>query len=136
MNIDPTPTVKNPPEQFVGNVWFSPIAQPHEPGQDMVVGVVRFEPGSRSAWHSHVKGQYLHVIAGVGRFGTRDGHIIEVHPGQTIYTPPGEEHFHAAADGTFMEHIAMLQIGEDPATSTIWAEHITDEQYQGGPETS
>ena len=97
----------------------------------MVVATVRFAPGARTAWHSHKHGQYLRVTQGVGRFGGRDGKIIEVHPGQTLYTPPGEEHWHAAAPGYFMEHIAMLQNGEDPATTTTWGEHITDDEYNG-----
>lgn len=59
--------------------------------QTMVVATVRFLPGARTAWHSHKHGQYLRVTQGVGRFGGRDGKIIEVHPGQTLYTPPGEE---------------------------------------------
>ncbi|WP_396599701.1 cupin domain-containing protein [Frigoribacterium sp. R86507] len=131
MNIEPaTPTSKNPPEQFAGDVWLDPIAVPHEDGQHMTVATVRFAPGARTAWHSHEKGQYLRVTAGVGRFGTRDGHIIDVHPGQTIYTPPGEEHFHAAP-GVFMEHIAMLESGDDPAATTTWLEHITDEDFTG-----
>jgi quercetin dioxygenase-like cupin family protein len=132
MNIEPaSPTTKNPPEQFAGDVWLDPIAMPHEDSQHMVVATVRFAPGARTAWHSHEKGQYLRVTAGIGRFGTRDGQIIDVHPGQTIYTPPGQEHFHAAAPGVFMEHIAMLENGRDPATTTTWLEHITDEQFDG-----
>jgi quercetin dioxygenase-like cupin family protein len=132
MNIEPAiPTVKNPPEQFVGNVWFDPIALPHEGDQRMVVGIVRFEPGARSAWHSHARGQYLHVTHGIGRFGTRDGNVIEVHAGQTIYTPPGEEHWHAATPECFMEHIAVWEAGDDPATSAVWGEHITDAEYGG-----
>ena len=75
----------------------------------MSVAVVRFAPGARTAWHSHARGQYLRVTQGVARFGPRDGTIIEVHPGQTLYTPPGEDHWHAAAAGCFMEHIAMLE---------------------------
>jgi hypothetical protein len=54
-------------------------------------------------------------------------------PGQTIYTPPGEEHWHAAAPGCFMEHIAMLQNSEDPSETTLWGEHITDDEYNGRP---
>jgi hypothetical protein len=71
----------------------------------------------------------LRVTQGVARFGDRAGNIHEVHPGQTIYTPPGEEHFHAASGDTFMEHIAMLEAGDDPATTTTWLEHITDAEY-------
>jgi len=134
MNIEPTvPTAKNPPARFAGDVWLDPIALPHEPDQTMVVATVRFAPGARTAWHSHEHGQYLRVTQGVGRFGTRDGKIVEVHPGQTLYTPPGEEHWHAAAPGCFMEHIAMLQNGEaqrrpprgastSPTTSTTEAD--------------
>lgn len=132
MNIEPNvPTTKNPPAQFAGDVWLDPIALPHESDQTMVVATVRFAPGARTAWHSHRHGQYLRVTQGVGRFGTRDGKIIEVHPGQTVYTPPGEEHWHAAAPGCFMEHIAMLQNGEDPSKTTTWNEHITDDEYNG-----
>jgi quercetin dioxygenase-like cupin family protein len=132
MNIEPTlPTAKSPAAQFSGDVWLDPIALPHEPDQTMVVATVRFAPGARTAWHSHEHGQYLRVTQGVGRFGGRDGKIIEVHPGQTLYTPPGEEHWHAAAPGCFMEHIAMLQNGEDPTTTTTWGEHITDDEYNG-----
>ena len=98
MNIEPsTPTSKNPPEQFAGDVWLDPIALPHEADQRMTVATVRFAPGARTAWHSHARGQYLRVTQGVARFGGRDGTIIEVHAGETLYTPPGEEHWHAAA---------------------------------------
>ncbi len=97
----------------------------------MTVATVRFAPGARTAWHSHARGQYLRVTQGIARFGHRDGTVIEVHPGQTLYTPPGEDHWHAAAPGCFMEHIAMLEAGDDPATTTTWKEHITDDEYAG-----
>ena len=133
MNIEPVqPTVKNPPDKFAGDVWLDLIATPHDPDQRMTVATVRFAPGARTAWHSHARGQYLRVTQGVARFGHRDGTIIDVPAGQTLYTPPGEDHWHAAAPGCFMEHIAMLEAGDDPATSTIWKEHITDDQYSGG----
>lgn len=133
MNIEPAaPTVKNPPEQFAGDVWLDMIAVPHDEDQRMTVAVVRFAPGARTAWHSHARGQYLRVTQGVARFGTRDGATVDVHAGQTLYTPPGQEHWHAAAEGTFMEHIAMMEGGDDPATSTVWKEHVTDAEYEGG----
>jgi len=87
------------------------IATPNDPDQRMTVAVVRFAPGARTAWHSHARGQYLRVTQGVARFGRRDGTIIEVHPGQTLYTPPGEDHWHAAAGGCFMEHIVRMPCG-------------------------
>lgn len=132
MNIEPeVPTSKTPPERFAGDVWLDSIASPHEDGQHMTVAIVRFAPGGRTAWHSHEKGQYLRVTQGIGRFGTRTGGTTEVHSGQTLYTPPGEEHWHAAAPGVFMEHIAMVESGDDPATSTTWLGHITDDEYEG-----
>jgi quercetin dioxygenase-like cupin family protein len=132
MQIEPQqPTSKNPAEQFTGDVWLDVVAAPHTSDQRMTVAIVKFAPGARTAWHSHVRGQYLRVTQGVARFGDRQGNIIEVHPGQTLYTPPGEEHFHAAGGETFMEHIAMLESGDDPATTTTWLEHITDDDYLG-----
>ena len=133
MQIEPMkPTSKNPPEQFAGDVWLDPIAAPHTDDQRMTVSRVRFAPGARTAWHSHIRGQYLHITQGVAHFGGRDGTIIEVHAGQTLYTPPGEEHFHAAAYGGFMEHLAMLEAGDDPTATTSWGEHVTDAEYPAG----
>ena len=132
MNIEPAaPTIKNPAEQFAGDVWVDFLATPHEADQRMGVAIVRFAPGGRTAWHSHARGQYVRVTDGVARFGHRDGTIIEVHAGQTLYTPPGEDHWHAAAPDCFMQHIAMFEAGDDPDTSTVWKEHVTDEQYAG-----
>jgi quercetin dioxygenase-like cupin family protein len=132
MNIEPAaPTAKNPPEQFAGDVWVDMIAVPHETDHRMSVALVKFAPGARTAWHSHARGQYLRVTQGVARFGTRDGRIVEVRPGETIYTPPGEDHWHASAESTFMEHIAMLENGDDPATTTVWKEHVSDADLRG-----
>ncbi|MDN4478555.1 cupin domain-containing protein [Demequina sp. SYSU T00039] len=128
MNIEPAiPTMKNPPEQFAGDVWVDLIAVPHGPEQRAVLAKVRFAPGARTAWHSHAHGQYLHVTDGTAYFGGRDGTITEVKAGQTLYTAPGEEHWHAAAPDSFMEHLALLE-GSDPATSTVWGEHVTDQE--------
>jgi quercetin dioxygenase-like cupin family protein len=130
MTLDPkTPTAKNPPEQFHGDVWLDSIAFPHEGDQRMVVGKVRFAPGARTAWHSHARGQTLHVTDGVALIGTRDGGILVATPGQTIYTPPGEEHWHGATPEDFMEHFAMLEMADNPAETTVWLEHVADEDY-------
>ena len=133
MNIERAArTVKNPPEQFAGDVWAEIIVAPHDADQRTTIARVRFAPGARTAWRSHARGQYLHVTAGVARFGTRDGKVLEVHPGQTLYTPPGEEHWHAAAPDSFMEHLTVMEGADDPAASAVWAEHITEEQYSSG----
>ena len=131
MEIDTKkPTVKNPPEQFTGDVYLDMIAAPRAEGQRMVVAKVRFMPGARTAWHSHALGQTLHITDGVGLIGTRDGRVIEVTPGQTIYTPPGEEHWHGATPDDYMEHLAMIDSADNPADTTIWLEHVSDEEYR------
>lgn len=127
MNIQELPpTIKNPPEQFAGDVWLDLIAVPNGPDQRTTVGRVRFAPNARTAWHSHARGQYLHVTEGIAYFGSRDGTVLEVRPGQTLYTPPGEEHYHSAGPNCFMEHFAIQEAGDDPATSVIWLEHVSD----------
>ncbi|MGA1836965.1 cupin domain-containing protein [Herbiconiux sp. 11R-BC] len=132
MQIEPRkPTVKNPPEQFAGDVWLDVIAAPHTDDQRMTVATVRFAPGARTAWHSHARGQYLRVTAGVARFGDREGNILEVRPGETLYTPPGQEHWHAAGGEGFMEHIIMMESADDPSQSAVWAEHVSDEDLAG-----
>jgi quercetin dioxygenase-like cupin family protein len=137
MKLLPDPsTAKNPPEQFTGDVWVDPIAAPQEPGQRMVVACVRFSPGARTAWHSHANGQTLRITSGVALIGTRDGIVIRATAGQTIYTPPGEEHWHGAAPGRFMEHLAMLENDDDPATTTTWLDHVTDDEYDAANATT
>lgn len=127
--IPKKPTVKNPPEQFTGDVYLDVIAVPQDDGQSMVVSKVRFMPGARTAWHSHARGQTLHVTEGVALMGTRDGGVIEVQSGQTVYTPAGEEHWHGATPEDYMEHLAMLENSADPATTTTWLEHVAAEDY-------
>ena len=126
-------TTKNPPEQFAGDVWLDPVITPQEGDQRMVVALVRFAPGSRTAWHSHARGQTLHVVSGVALVGTRDGVVVEARPGETVYCPPGEEHWHGASPDDFMEHLAMLENADDPAATTTWGEHVTDAEYAAAP---
>ena len=124
------PTVKNPSEQFTGDVWLDTIASPQQEGDRMTVVKVRFLPGARTAWHSHARGQTLHVTEGVALLGSRDGTVIEALPGQTIYTPPGEEHWHGATPDDYMEHLAMIESADDPSTTTTWLEHVSDDDYR------
>lgn len=120
------PTMKNPPEQFAGDVWVDMVAFPQSDAQRATAAIVRFAPGARTAWHSHARGQFLRVTQGTAYFGDREGNVLAVTAGQTLYTPPGQDHWHAAGEHTFMEHIAVLEVGEDPATTTVWKEHVTD----------
>ncbi len=122
------PTTKGPAERFTGDVYVDAIATRKPEPSRMVVSRVRFTPGARTAWHSHAVGQTLHVTAGVALMGTRDGKVFVVKPGETVYTPPGEEHWHGATPQDFMEHLAMLE-GIAEGSETTWLEHVTDEQY-------
>jgi quercetin dioxygenase-like cupin family protein len=130
MQIDPrSPTTKNPPEQFTGDVWLDPLAFPRDEGQRMIVSIVCFAPGARTAWHSHARGQTLRVTQGVACVQSRGGEKVELHAARPVYCPPGEEHWHGAAPDSFMEHLAMLDTADDPATTTTWLEHVTDDEY-------
>lgn len=130
MNIEPkTPTAKGPAEWFAGDVYIDTFASPKAEGQRANVGRVRFAPGARTAWHSHDLGQTLHITEGVALLGTRDGRVILVHPGETVYTPPGEEHWHGASPEDFMEHLAVYDTSTEPPLGVHWLEHVTDEDY-------
>ena len=130
MDIRPKlPTAKAPSETFTGDAWIDVIARGEEPSR-VRVNVVRFAPGARNAWHAHAVGQTVHVVDGVGRIQARGGEIVEIHPGDTIHTPPGEWHWHGAAPDRFMTHLA---IWEAPASGpeSEWGDQVTDEEYAG-----
>jgi quercetin dioxygenase-like cupin family protein len=127
-----TPTAKGPASTFTGDVYVNPIYRGEEPSR-MIVSLVRFTPGARTNWHSHAVGQTLHVTDGIGLAQTRDGTVIRMRPGDTVYTPPGQEHWHGATAGNFMCHLAMLE-GIPGGDGTTWLEPVTDEQYQAANE--
>lgn len=120
-----TPTIKNPPEWFTGDVWLDPVASPQEEGQRLSAGLVRFAPGARAAWHSHPLGQTLRIVEGTALVQARGGAVIEVRAGQTVVTPPGEEHWHGAAPDSFMTHLALWETPEGEQ-SAHWGAHVTD----------
>ena len=122
------PTTKGPAQWFTGDVWFDVIARGEAPSR-VRVNTVRFAPCARTAWHSHSMGQTLHVTDGVGRIQSRGGNVIEIRPGDVIYTPPGEEHWHGATDATMMCHLAMLERTAD-RDGTTWLEPVSDEEYR------
>jgi quercetin dioxygenase-like cupin family protein len=121
------PTSKGSPELFVGDVWVDPIAAPEPPAR-VRVSVVRFAPGARNAWHAHANGQTLHVVEGVGLVQVR-GHEVEVmRAGDTVWSPPGEWHWHGATPDHFMTHLAIMEAlapGQD-GPETQWGEHVAD----------
>ena len=90
---------------------------------------MRFTPGARTNWHSHALGQTLHCTDGEGFVVSRDGTVIRLRPGGTVWTPPGEEHWHVLTDAHLMCHYALLE-GTGDGDGTTWLEPVTDEQYQ------
>ncbi|MEU6011851.1 cupin domain-containing protein [Streptomyces sp. NPDC047453] len=126
-HITSTPTVKAPAERFTGDVCLNLIEAPAEPAR-LAVGLVRFTPGARTNWHSHVNGQILYITDGVGLVGTRDGNVVRAGAGETFKCPAGEEHWHGATDTNLMAHIAIV-VGDDSGDGTTWLEPVTDEQY-------
>ena len=117
------PTSKGPAELLTGDVHFDVVARGEEPSR-LRVNTVRFAPCARTAWHSHSLGQTLHVTEGVGIVATRD-RVIIMRPGDSVHTPPGEEHWHGAVSDRFMTHLARWE--DDDAT---WGDHVTDEEYE------
>jgi quercetin dioxygenase-like cupin family protein len=101
----------------------------------MRVNTVRFAPCARTAWHTHACGQTLHVTDGIGLVQSRGGEVVVMRQGDTVYTPPGEWHWHGAAPTHFMVHLAMWEApppGSDRA-ETEWGDQVTDDEY-GVPE--
>src|SRR6476620_3414705 len=101
-------STKGPAEMFTGDVYFDVIAKGEEPSR-LRVNTVRFAPCSRTAWHTHACGQTLHVTDGIGLVQSRGGQVVVMRPGDTVYTPPGEWHWHGAAPTHFMTHLAMWE---------------------------
>jgi quercetin dioxygenase-like cupin family protein len=132
--LDKQPTTKGPVNMFTGDVYFDVIAKGEEPSR-VRVNAVHFTPGARTAWHSHAVGQTLHVTEGVGVVQARGGEIVVMRPGDTIYTPPREWHWHGATKNHFMTHLA---IWEAPANGpeSEWGELVTDDEYGRQPATT
>jgi quercetin dioxygenase-like cupin family protein len=120
------PTRKAPKENFTGTVLQDPIIATEAPAR-LVVNRVSFEPGARTNWHTHPLGQTLYVIAGVGRVQTRGGPMREIRPGDVIWIPAGEKHWHGGSPTTGMTHLAM-QESLDGKTAD-WMEPVTDAEY-------
>ena len=121
-------TTKGPAERFTGNVYVDMIVGLPDAG--FSVGTVHFTPGAHTAWHSHAAGQMLHCTEGVGLVVTAD-EVIVLRPGHTVWTPPHQRHWHGAAPGHVMAHLAMsgtveLAAGQEPVT---WQEHVRDADY-------
>lgn len=120
-------SVKGPADWFTGTVRIDPLFQAIE-GARTGGASVTFEPGARTAWHTHPLGQTLIVTAGCGRVQREGGSIEEIHPGDVVQFAPEEKHWHGAAPKTSVTHIAIQDALDGKAVE--WLEHVSDEQYQ------
>jgi quercetin dioxygenase-like cupin family protein len=132
------PSIPGPAEWFTGAVRIDPLFQARDPAR--VVGAsVTFEPGARTAWHTHPLGQTLIVTSGCGLAQSWGGPISVIRPGDVIWFPPGEKHWHGAAPTTAMTHIAIQEEFRDCTAgpeqfhgkTVDWMEPVSDEQYRG-----
>jgi len=120
------PSAKGPAETFTGSVRIDPLFNAPAPARGFGA-YVTFEPGARTAWHTHPLGQTLIVTSGVGLVGTAQGVIEVIRAGDVVWCPPGEKHWHGATATTAMTHIALVEQLDGKAVE--WMEHVTDEEY-------
>jgi quercetin dioxygenase-like cupin family protein len=133
MDIHPcgsVPSRRGPADSFTGVVWQEPIIEAPAPAR-VRSGLVRFEPGARTHWHTHPLGQTLFVVSGAGRVQTWGGKVREIKGGDVVWIPPNEKHWHGAAPTTNMVHVAMQEALD--GKHVTWMEPVTDEQYKAAP---
>ena len=120
------PSARGPADYFTGQVRIDPLFQAQAPGRAVGVSVT-FEPGARTAWHTHPLGQNLIVTAGCGFVQSWGGPVRKIRPGDVVTCPPGEKHWHGAAPTTAMTHIAVQE--HDNGKMVEWMEKVSEEQY-------
>lgn len=121
------PSGKGPAQYFTGRVRIDPLFNPPDPAR-VAGALVTFEPGARTAWHTHPLGQTLIVTTGLGWVQREGGPVEEIRPGGVVWFAPGEKHWHGATPTTAMSHIAIPEkLNGSPVE---WMEHVSDEQYR------
>jgi quercetin dioxygenase-like cupin family protein len=124
-------TAVGPADWFTGTVHIDTIAVPSEQSR-VGAAAVRFTPGARTAWHTHPFGQTIYITEGVGLCQRRGESIQLIRAGDRVFFEPNEDHWHGAAPGHFMTHIAM-QLADDNGSPVTWGEHVSDEEYAAAP---
>lgn len=119
-------TIAAPEAYFTGRVTLTQVIETPEPAR-LRAAMVSFEPGARTAWHTHPLGQTLHVVSGAGLVQVWGEPIREIRAGDTVFFPPGEKHWHGAGPTTAMTHLAMQEAPN--GVSVEWLEKVSDEQY-------
>ncbi len=120
-------TSKGPADWFTGDVYVDAVAEPDGPFR-LAAASVHFTPGARTAWHTHPAGQTVYVTEGEGRCQRAGGPIEIIRPGDRVFFEPGENHWHGAAPGRFMVHLA-IQPQDESGNVVTWGEHVSDEEY-------
>lgn len=121
------PSTVPPADYFTGTVRLDPLNSPPEPAR-VAMALVTFEPGARTAWHTHPLGQTLIVTAGFGWTQREGGPVEEIRPGDVVWFPPNEKHWHGATPTTAMSHIAIQEkLNGSPVD---WMEQVSDAQYK------
>jgi quercetin dioxygenase-like cupin family protein len=123
------PSTKGPAEYFTGSVRVDALFKADDPGRSSA-GLVTFEPGARTAWHTHPLGQAILITSGCGWVQREGGPVEEIHPGDSVWFAPGEKHWHGATPTTGMSHIAVTEWQDGKVAD--WLEHVTDAQYSRG----
>jgi len=121
------PSIQGPADWFTGAVRIDTPFKGNDPAR-VTGAIVTFEPGARTAWHTHPLGQTLLVTAGCGWAQREGGPVEEIHPGDIVWFAPGEKHWHGAAPTTAMTHVALQEVLEGKAVH--WMEKVTDDQYR------
>jgi quercetin dioxygenase-like cupin family protein len=121
------PSAKGPSDWFTGSVRIAPLFQPNE-HRRAAAATVTFEPGARTAWHTHPLGQTLIVVSGVGWAQREGGPVEDIRPGDIVWFAPGEKHWHGASATMAMTHIAIQEQLNGKVVD--WMEKVTDEQYK------
>ena len=128
MRAGSRPSAPGPTEYFTGTVRIDPLFTAEEPGRS-AGALVTFEPGARTAWHTHPAGQALIVTSGMGRVQREGGPVEHIRPGDVVWFAAGEKHWHGASPDTAMSHIAVHEsLDGSPVT---WMEQVSDADYHG-----
>src|ERR1700730_18184593 len=117
-------TAVGPSEWFTGTVYVDAVATPSA-GSRLSASSVHFTPSARTAWHVHPHGQTIYVTEGIGLVQRAGGPVEVIRPGDRVFFEPGEHHWHGAAPGRFMTHLAMVEV-DDNGNNATWGEHVTD----------
>lgn len=125
------PSVQGPSGDFTGTVHLDRLIAAPAPARVQAVRVT-FAPGARTVWHTHPLGQTLHVLSGIGRVQSEGGPVLAIRPGDTVWIPPGEKHWHGAAPDSIMVHLA-IQEADEHGVASVWLEPVSDGDYAAAP---